>query len=117
MSDIDSDGPGTRAASSSAARSGSGNELPMPEIGDPELGALHIRVIALENLLIAMLAQASDEQIELARGMARYIKPREGFTRHPLTIHAAAHMTDLIDRSARFADDALSRAPASDSHE
>lgn len=79
----------------------------MPEIGDPELGALHIRVIALENLLIAMLAQASDQQIALARAMATYIAPRKGFTPHPLTTHAAAHMTDLIQRSARFAEDDL----------
>jgi thiosulfate reductase cytochrome b subunit len=25
-----------------------------------------------------------------------------GFTHHPLTIHAAAHMMDLIERSSRF---------------
>jgi hypothetical protein len=82
----------------------------MPQIGSPELGALHIRVIALENLLIAMLAHASDRQIELARGMARYIVPREGFTPHPLTIHAAAHISDLVDRSARFAGGELPHA-------
>lgn len=98
-----------RPARSSAVRSPGSNELRMPEIGDPELGALHIRVIALENLLIAMLAQASDQQIELARDMARYIAPRDGFTPHPLTLHAAAHMTDLIERSARFVDGELPR--------
>jgi hypothetical protein len=103
---VDDRNGGERARSHASQ---TGKELPMPAIGDPELGALHIRVIALENLLIAMLAQASDQQIELARDMIRYIAPGEGFTPHPLTIHAAAHTNDLIVRSARFADDQLSR--------
>ena len=64
--------------------------------------ALHVRVIALENLLISLLATASDQQLELAREMAGYISPRPGFTHHPLTIPAAAHMIDLIERSSRF---------------
>lgn len=120
MSSRDSDpsGAGGRdQAQASAQRSqrrvfrGS-NEMPMPPIGNPELGALHIRVIALENLLIALLAHASDQQIELARDMARIIAPREGITPHPLTIHAAAHITDLIDRSVRFAGGELPRPSA-----
>ncbi len=74
----------------------------MPKMGEAEMGALHIRVIALESLIIALLAEASDRQLELARDMARYIAPREGFTHHPLTTHAAAHMIDLVHRSARF---------------
>ncbi|MCW2109528.1 hypothetical protein [Bradyrhizobium elkanii] len=73
-----------------------------PEMSNADLVALHVRVIALENLLIALLATASDEQVELARDMAGYISPRPGFTPHPLTIHAAAHMIDLIERSSRF---------------
>lgn len=80
------------------------DEAPMPRIGDAELGALHIRVIALENLLVALLACSSDRQIALAREMASYITPRDGFTRHPLTVHAAAHVTDLIERASRFTD-------------
>ena len=73
-----------------------------PEMSNADLVALRVRVIALENLLIALLATASDEQLELARDMAGYISPRPGFTHHPLTIHAAAHMIDLIERSSRF---------------
>lgn len=73
-----------------------------PEMSNADLVALHVRVIALENLLISLLATASDEQLELAREMAGYISPRPGFTHHPLTIHAAAHMIDLIERSSRF---------------
>jgi hypothetical protein len=75
----------------------------MPANGPAEIGALHIRVIALENLLIALLAAASDQQRSMAREMAGYISPRPGFTPHPLTIHAADHMTDLLDRAARLA--------------
>jgi hypothetical protein len=78
-------------------------EAPMPANGPAEIGALHIRVIALENLLIALLAAASDQQRSMAREMAGYISPRPGFTPHPLTIHAADHMTDLLDRAARLA--------------
>jgi hypothetical protein len=77
-------------------------EAPMPENGPAEVASLHVRVIALENLLISLLATSSDEQLDLAREMAAYIAPRSGFTRHPLTTHAAAHMTDLVERAARF---------------
>jgi hypothetical protein len=71
-------------------------------MGNAELVVLRVRVIALENLLISLLATASDQQLELAREMAGYISPRPGSTHHPLTTHAAAHMIDLIERSSRF---------------
>jgi hypothetical protein len=61
-----------------------------------------VRVIALENLLISLLATATDHQLKLIREMADYVSPRPGFTAHPLTIHAAEHMVDLVDRSMRF---------------
>ena len=77
----------------------------IPHLTNTELVALRIRVIALENLVISLLATASDEQLSLAREMAGYISPRPGFTPHPLTIHAAAHMVDLVERSARFRGD------------
>lgn len=80
------------------------DRIPMPENNAAEIGALHIRVIALENLVISLLATASDQQIEQAREMACYIPPRPGFTHHPLTTHAAAHMIDLIERASRFRD-------------
>ncbi len=72
---------------------------PIP--GEPELQALHVRVIALENLVIALLAETSEQGREQARAIASSLVPRPGFTRHPLTIRAAARMTDLIDRAAR----------------
>lgn len=78
------------------------HDIPMPENGPAEIGALHVRMIALENLVISLLATASDQQIDIARGMASYISPREGFTQHPLTTLAGAHMIDLIQRANRF---------------
>lgn len=71
----------------------------MPELTNAELVHLRIRVIALENLIITLLAEGSDRQLEVAREMARYISPREGFTQHPLTIKAADHMTDMVNRA------------------
>ena len=76
--------------------------VPTPKTSNADLVALRVRVIALENLLISLLATASDQQLELAREMAGYISPRPGFTHHPLTTHAAVHMIDLIERSSRF---------------
>src|SRR5512143_4221083 len=60
-----------------------------------ELAQLRIRMIALENLVITLLAQSSDGQLDLARQMASYISPRPGFTLHRPTIHAAAQMVHL----------------------
>ena len=67
-----------------------------------ELVQLRIRIIALENLVITLLAEASDRQLMLVREMAEFILPRPGFTQHPLTIHAAAQMIDLVERSGQF---------------
>lgn len=67
-----------------------------------ELVQLRIRVIALENLVIALLADAPDRQLTLARGMANYISPRAGFTPHPITLRAADEMLSLVDRADRY---------------
>ena len=74
----------------------------VPELTNTELVQLRIRVIALENLVIAFLAQASESQLCLAREMAGFISPRPGFTQHPLTIHAAIQMIDLVERAKHF---------------
>ncbi len=73
-----------------------------PELTNAELVQLQIRVIALENLVIALLAEASERQLNQVLDMAAYISPRPGFTQHPLTVHAAAHMIDLVERAKRF---------------
>jgi hypothetical protein len=72
----------------------------VPELTNAELVQLRVRVIALENLMISLLAEASDRQLDLAREMAAYISPRPGFTQHPLTIHAATQMIDLVERAS-----------------
>ena len=73
--------------------------LEIPALTNAELVQLRIRMIALENLVITLLAAASDEQIGMARERATYITPRPGFTQHPLTIHAAAQMINLVERA------------------
>jgi len=74
----------------------------IPPLTNAELVQLRVRVIALENLMIMMLAEGSDRQLELAREMATYISPRPGFTHHPLTTQAAAHIVDLVDRAIHY---------------
>jgi hypothetical protein len=81
---------------------GAGSLHEEPPLGNAELVQLQVRVIALENLVIALLAQASQPQLDLARGMAEHIRPRPGFTRHRLTVHAATEMLSLMERAERF---------------
>jgi hypothetical protein len=65
-----------------------------------ELVQLRSRVIALENLVIALLA---DDLIGSLTLLAKWQpSPRPGFTHHPLTIRAAAHMIDLVERAGHF---------------
>ncbi len=91
----EADGPQTAPHSVEA-------QPPFPKMRDAEFEALHVRVIALENVVIALLSAASDRELGVAREMGSYIAPRPGFTPHPLTVHAAAHMVDLVERAARF---------------
>ena len=74
----------------------------VPELTNAELVQLRIRVIALENLVISLLAEASSRQLDLAREMAAFISPRPDFTHHSLTIRAAAQMIDMVNRAGRF---------------
>ena len=76
----------------------------IPMWTNAELVPLRIRVIALENVIIARLAKAPDGQLDLVREMAAYISPRPGVTQHPLTIHAAAEMVHLVERALHFRD-------------
>lgn len=52
--------------------------------------------------MVAVLAAGSDRQRQTAREMADVISPRNGITQHTLTIRAAQHMTDLVDRAVRI---------------
>ena len=74
----------------------------VPQSMNTELEHLRTRMIAVENMLISILAQAPDQQLELGREMAAFISPRPGFTHHPRTEGAAAQMVHLLDRARRF---------------
>ena len=73
-----------------------------PDLANAELVKMRIRLIALENLVIALLGGASEHQIELAREAAAYISPRPGTTPHPMTLRAASQMNHLIQQAAHF---------------
>ena len=77
-------------------------QTPQPPLTQAEHTQLHVRIIALENLVIAMLASATDHQLECAREMAAYITPRPGATAHPLTTHAAGEMVSMMERAIHF---------------
>ena len=89
-------GPGDASPHSETASTVAG------EIGDAEEGNIRVRLIALENLVVALLAGASETQHESIREVARYILPREGKTHHRLTIEAARNMVALVERADQF---------------
>ena len=72
------------------------------QLTNAEVVQLRIRVIALENLVITLLAETSVHQLALAREMAAFISPRPGFTHHRPTVHAAAQMVHLVERADHF---------------
>ena len=74
----------------------------IPDMTNTDIVNLRVRLIALENLMIAVLAEGSNQQRQMACDMAAYISPRPGFTPHALTLKAAEHMTDLVDRAIQF---------------
>lgn len=84
--------------------------LLLPGVKSPELSPsssaelvqLRSRVIALENLLIALLADGPDLHSGRIREMAGFIAPRPGFTQHRLTVQASHQMVDLVNRAAHF---------------
>lgn len=102
LSRWDNEGGATRRGPQEGSTTNAARSDGEPQLTNAELVQLRVRVIALENLVIALLAAGSGRHLELAHEMAAYISPRPGFTHHPLTIHAAAHMIDLIERAAYF---------------
>lgn len=85
----------------SEADAGSG-DAGGPPLEEAELKQLRIRVMALENVLIALLAHATAEQLETVRLMSEHIVPRPGFTPHRSTLLAAEEIKSLISRSESF---------------
>jgi hypothetical protein len=77
---------------------------PAPSWTKSELVRRRVHVIALENLVISLLARSSDRQLDLVREMPAYISPRTGLAPHHLTIRAAAAMIHLIERASHFWD-------------
>ena len=71
-------------------------------IGDVEDGNLTVRLIALENIIVTLLADAPESQSERVREMATFISPRPGSTPHRLTIEAARNMVALVERAAHY---------------
>lgn len=71
----------------------------LPPLTELEIMHFRVRVIALENLVVAVLAHSSAQVLTTGREMTNYISPRPGATHHRLTTDAAAHMLDLIERS------------------
>lgn len=71
-------------------------------IGDAEDANIRVRLIALENLVVALLAGAPEDQSDLVREMARYISPRPGTTPHRLTVEAARNMLAIVERAAHY---------------
>ena len=103
LSRWDNEGGATLGGHHQGISSGAG-QSEIPPLTNSELVQLRVRVIALENLVISLLAQSPDRQLDLVREMAAYISPRPGFTPHPLTIRAAAEMIHLVERAGHFRD-------------
>lgn len=76
------------------------------KIGNVEDGNLIVRLIALENIIVTLLADAPESQSERVREMAGYIAPRVGKTRHRLTIEAGRNMLALVERAAHYRGEA-----------
>ena len=73
-----------------------------PEMNNAELVQLRVRVIALENIMLALLSDSSSETRAKVRYMAERISPRKAATEHPLTIEAGTHMNRFADRAERL---------------
>lgn len=71
-------------------------------IGDAEAVNLRVRLIALENIVVALLAGAPESQTDLVREMAQYISPRPGASPHRLTVEAARNMEAIVDRATHY---------------
>ena len=72
------------------------------EIGDAEAVNIRVRLIALENVAVALLAAAPESCTALIREMADFISPRPGAAPHRLTVEAARNMNALADRADHY---------------
>ena len=74
-----------------------------PAVDEAAFGQLRVRLIAVESVLISLMAGAPRRQRDLARQMAEFISPRSGHTAHPVTLRAAAEIVSLAERAERIA--------------
>jgi hypothetical protein len=72
------------------------------EIGDAEAANTRVRLIAIENIIVALLADAPDDRLELIREMATFISPRPSKTPHRLTVEAARNMLAIVERAEHY---------------
>ena len=73
MSRWDNEGGATRQGPQDGSNSSESGPDAEPQLTNSELVQLRVRLIALENLVIALLAGGSDRQIEIGSEMAGYI--------------------------------------------
>ena len=74
------------------------------EPGHAELVQLRIRMIAMKNLLLAVLAGSDQVTRKRVRERADEIRPRPDAVDHPLTELARAEMLRLLERAERRGD-------------
>lgn len=72
--------------------------------GHAELVQMRIRMIALENLVLAILASSDDGVRQTVRDRAAEIHPYGDASDHPLTEHARDEMLRLLARAERRQD-------------
>jgi hypothetical protein len=69
-----------------------------------ELDQLRARVIGLENVVIALLTDATEHQLGLVQDMATQISPKQGAAPHRLTTDAAGYMISIVERARHVLD-------------
>jgi hypothetical protein len=94
-----SEGPQKRAGSTAP------EQRHAPRLNDAELVPYRVQLIALENLLAALLAERPARQAEIALAMAACVSPKPGLMDHPLILHAASRLIDGVERSSRARPD------------
>ena len=93
--------PATDSAAATSTTTGSEMAAATPW-ASAECQQLHGRLIALENLVISLLAMGNKPQLALARDMAGHIAARPGAAPHRLTEQAAKQLVHLVGRAAWF---------------
>lgn len=70
-----------------------------PPVTTVEWDHLRFRVVALENLLIALMADGPLPRLDRLREMARHVAPRRGSAEHPVSQFAAVQIIHMVERA------------------